>query len=211
MIQEKIDELLAYCKVNEYTVRSSSPYEGLTKIQISNKYLQKINLKIVDNHKLRLQNTENNRFSKEIENIVQKLSVDMLPHYYDVIIYTNKFHYYDQMPVYQKAKLMILNDVVSLGVPEELESIVSALESVDCYDEIKIYTSHKGIVSVMQDCCQIKNKYPNTPYEAIYNLIKEKHLLAHFEWIKKTGRTIYKKNPEQISVVQPKTKHALVK
>lgn len=209
MIQGKIDELLAYCRTHEYCVRTISPYDGMTKIQISNKYLQKINLKIIDNTKIRLQNIESNRFTKEIEGVVQKLKVDMLAHHYDIIIYTNRFHYCGELSAPPNTEVMVLSDTASMGVQEELDAIVAALEPIDDYKEIKIYTSHKGIVSVMQESGHIKNRHPATPYESIYNLIKEKHLLVHFEWIRKTGRANCKTSAEQ--PIQLKVKQALVK
>jgi hypothetical protein len=190
-MQGKINEILEYCQTQGYYAKVWDNTENLKKIHISNKYLQKLSLKVIEDSKVRILTHENNRFSEEITKFVQNQKMEILPYHYDAVILTDKTKHNTDTQENQEDE--------KHNSKKELQRIISILEKLSPNDEVKIYTNYKGIINALKNSRQIKTKYAGTLYETIYNTIKDKQLFVHFEWVK--GGVLRKKKKSEL---QPK-------
>lgn len=193
-MQEKINELLEYCQTQGYYAKvGDDNAEDLKKVYIANKYLQKLSLKVIKNSKVRILTHENNRFSEEITRFVQSQKMEILPYHYDAVILTDKTKYNTDTQGNQEDE--------KHNSKKELQRIISIIEKLNPNDEVKIYTNYKGMISALKNSRQIKTRYAGTLYETIYDMIKNKQLFVHFEWVK--GGILGKKKKKE-SEPQPK-------
>lgn len=193
-MQEKINGILEYCQIQGYYTKVWNDTESLKKIHIANKYLQKLSLKVLEDSKVRILTHENNRFSQEITKLIQSQQMEILPYHYDAIILP------DTTKHIHKAEDM-LEEEEKQNSQRELERIISIIEKLNPNDEVKIYTNYKGIISALKNSRQTKTRYAGTLYETIYDMIKDKQLFVHFEWVK--GGVLRKKKRKE-SEPQPK-------
>lgn len=190
MFEERVKQFIDYCKSREYYVKIDKTNENIYRIHIANKYLQQMEFKVINGSKVRILSHENSRFAQEILNTVNHLLIEVVPYHYDHIISPD-------IPSQTK-----LNR--ELKCQMELNEIANMLEKLNIHDEVKIYTNFKGLITIFRHSCKIHEKYHGTIYEQIYNMIKEKKLLVHFEWIRKTPPRIKPKKGNAAPVISKK-------
>ncbi len=190
MFAERVKQFIDYCKSREYYVKIDKTNDNIYRIHIANKYLQHMEFKVINGSKVRILSHENTRFAQEMLNTVNNLLIEVVPFHYDHIIAPD-------LPSQTK-----LNR--ELKCQMELNEIANALNKLNTHDEIKIYTNFKGLITIFKNSCKIHEKYRGSIYEEIYNIIKEKKLLVHFEWIRKTPPRIKPKKGKTAPVVSKK-------
>lgn len=190
MFEERVKQFIEYCKSREYYVKIAETKENIHRVHIANKYLQQMEFKVINGSKVRILSYEHSRFSREMLNIIDHLLIEVIPYHYDHIITPD-------IPSQTKPNR-------ELKCRMELDEIANMLEKLNIHDEIKIYTNFKGLITIFKNSCKIHEKYHGTIYEQIYNMIKEKKLLVHFEWIRKTPPKQKSTKGKSIPVVSKK-------
>jgi len=190
MFEERIERFIEYCKNREYHVKVIQKDENLHRVNIANKYLQQMEFKVINWSKVRILSHESTRFAQEILNTINDLNIELVSSHYDHIITPDTPA---QTELNREARCQM-----------EFERIADALDILNPHDEVKIYTSSKGLISILKDSGKIHSKYPGTIYEQIYNIIKEKKLLVHLEWIRKTPPKLKAKRGKKIPVISKK-------